>query len=123
MISAQDFNDKRSKLSEEVYLEQREKCERLLKTWIEDDFTSNYTFVCLHERPHPKLIGELEELGYVTKVDKKSSMSFYQLYIYLPQDVENTSLQDESGNARESAQEVGFFSKLKSFIKRILNLQ
>ena len=129
IISAQECRDKlqikreelNSKDSEEVYQEQKKKCERELDGWIRCDYTREYTHVYLKLPPHPRLVSELEELGYTTETEVCPTS--YILRISLPRDVENISLQDESSNVKESAQEEGFLSKLKSFVKSRFYLQ
>ena len=129
MISAQECRknlqrkreELNSKDSKEVYQEQKKACEQEIDSWIRYGYNAEDTYVHLKLPPHPRLISELEELGYTTET--KECSSFYKLYISVPQDVENTSLQDESSNMEEAAQEVGFISKLKSFVKRYFNLQ
>lgn len=110
-----------AKDSEEVYQEQKKKCEREIDGWIRCDYTREYTHVYLKLPPHPRLVSELEELGYTTETEVCPTS--YILRISLPRDVENISLQDESSNVKESAQEEGFLSKLKSFVKSRFYLQ
>ena len=121
MISSQECRDKlqRKRENPKVYQKQKKKCEREIDGWIRHNCTHEYIHVYLKLSPHPKLVSELEEAGYVIKIDEVPVVPTpYILSISLPQDVENTSLQDESGNVKEPAQEEGFLSKLKSFCKR-----
>ena len=113
-IKREEFN---SKTSEEIYQVQKTECERKIDNLIRYS-NSTYAIVNLDSQPNPRLLFELEEAGYAIKIEKYSFS--YELTISLPQDVENTSLQDESSDAQEPAQEVGFLSKLKSFVKGIL---
>ena len=116
MISAQECRDKLQREREKIYQKQKEKCIQVINNWIRLKYKDEYISVYFDLPPHPKLISELKRLGYATKTRKLSG--FYKLFIFLPQDVENTSLQDESSNVKEPSPRSRISFKAKIIYKK-----
>ena len=125
MYSAQDFANGRlekqkeldSQTSEESYLKQKEECTRSIEVWFQYSIEDNYEEILFESPVHPKLLKELHELGYETRLSGSLSLTYpYKLVISLPQPSNDTGEHEiELSSTKESFLQK-FWSSIKNFL-------
>lgn len=124
MYSAQDFTNGRlekqkeldNQTSEEIYIKQKEECTRSIETWFQYSIAKNYTKVYFESPVHPKLIKELHELGYDTRLSDSLILTYpYQLVISLPQPSDDTDEAEVELPSKNESSLQKFWSSIKSF--------
>ena len=124
MYTAQDFANGRlekqkeldNQTSEEIYLKQKEECTNSIETWFQYSIANNYREILFESPVHPKLLKELHELGYETRLSGSLSLTYpYKLVISLPQPSDDTDEAEVELSSKNEGILRKFWSSIKSF--------